>query len=189
LWSLYNGRHTAGEHVRVFPLSNWTELDVWHYIARHDVPIPELYYAHHREVFARDGMWLTAGEWGGDLPVLLSIYLDREPDAKVLREIDRYHISILAYMVEKMMTVEEGNGTTLLDNSMILYGSGISDGDRHDHVNLPVIVVGKGGGSMRSGQHLKCEQCGSEIEIIKPCTCQPPDQVLQCCGKDMRPAS
>jgi len=65
LWSLYNGRHTAGEHVRVFPLSNWTELDVWHYIARRDVPIPGIYYAHQREVFARDGMWLTAGEWGG----------------------------------------------------------------------------------------------------------------------------
>jgi sulfate adenylyltransferase subunit 2 len=65
LWSLYNGRHTAGEHVRVFPLSNWTELDIWHYIAQHDVPIPGIYYAHHREVFARDGMWLTAGEWGG----------------------------------------------------------------------------------------------------------------------------
>ncbi len=65
LWSLYNGRHTAGEHVRVFPLSNWTELDVWHYIAQRDVPIPGIYYAHEREVFARDGMWLTAGEWGG----------------------------------------------------------------------------------------------------------------------------
>ncbi|MGH3795221.1 MAG: sulfate adenylyltransferase subunit CysD [Pseudonocardiaceae bacterium] len=65
LWSLYNGRHTAGEHVRVFPLSNWTELDIWHYIARRDVPISGLYYAHQREVFARDGMWLTAGEWGG----------------------------------------------------------------------------------------------------------------------------
>ena len=65
LWSLYNGRHTAGEHVRVFPLSNWTELDIWHYIARRDVPIPDIYYAHPREVFARDGMWLTAGEWGG----------------------------------------------------------------------------------------------------------------------------
>jgi sulfate adenylyltransferase subunit 2 len=65
LWSLYNGRHTAGEHVRVFPLSNWTELDVWHYIARREVPIPGIYYAHQREVFARDGMWLTAGEWGG----------------------------------------------------------------------------------------------------------------------------
>ncbi len=75
-----------------------------------------------------------------------------------LREIDRYHISILAYMVEKMMTVEEANGTTLLDNSMILYGSGISDGDLHNHVDLPVIVVGKGGGNLRTGQHLKCRK-------------------------------
>ncbi len=65
LWSLYNGRHTAGEHARVFPLSNWTELDVWNYIARREVAIPGIYYAHEREVFARDGMWLTAGEWGG----------------------------------------------------------------------------------------------------------------------------
>jgi hypothetical protein len=73
-----------------------------------------------------------------------------------LREIDRYHISILAYMIEKMMTVEEAGGTTLLDHSMVLYGSGISDGDRHDHINLPVIVLGKGGGSFRTGQHLKC---------------------------------
>ncbi len=72
-----------------------------------------------------------------------------------LREIDRYHVSILAYMVEKMMSIEEAGGTTLLDNSMVLYGSGISDGDRHDHVNLPVIVVGKGGG-MRTGQHFQC---------------------------------
>ncbi len=75
-----------------------------------------------------------------------------------LREIDRYHISILAYMIEKMMTVEEADGKTLLDNSMVLYGSGISDGDRHDHVNLPVIVLGKGGGTLRSGQHLKCRK-------------------------------
>jgi hypothetical protein len=79
-----------------------------------------------------------------------------EEKNRKLREIDRYHISILAYMIEKMMTVEEAEGTTLLDNSMVLYGSGISDGDRHDHVNLPVIVLGKGGGTLRSGQHLKC---------------------------------
>ncbi|MDF2091933.1 sulfate adenylyltransferase subunit CysD [Knoellia sp. 3-2P3] len=65
LWDLYNGRHTAGEHVRVFPLSNWTELDVWRYIAREGIELPEIYYAHEREVFQRDGMWLTAGEWGG----------------------------------------------------------------------------------------------------------------------------
>ncbi|PYC88148.1 sulfate adenylyltransferase subunit CysD [Streptomyces tateyamensis] len=65
LWSLYNGRHAVGEHVRVFPLSNWTELDVWQYIEREGIELPEIYYAHERDVFARDGMWLTAGEWGG----------------------------------------------------------------------------------------------------------------------------
>jgi sulfate adenylyltransferase subunit 2 len=65
LWSLYNGRHAAGEHVRVFPLSNWTELDVWQYIARERIALPEIYFAHEREVFNRSGMWLTPGEWGG----------------------------------------------------------------------------------------------------------------------------
>ncbi|MEV6977182.1 sulfate adenylyltransferase subunit CysD [Kitasatospora sp. NPDC093806] len=65
LWSLYNGRHAVGEHVRVFPLSNWTELDVWQYIERENIELPEIYYAHERDVFARSGMWLTAGEWGG----------------------------------------------------------------------------------------------------------------------------
>ena len=65
LWDLYNGRHRAGEHVRVFPLSNWTEVDIWEYIAREDIALPQIYYAHERDVFLRDGMWLTAGEWGG----------------------------------------------------------------------------------------------------------------------------
>ncbi|MFD9632354.1 sulfate adenylyltransferase subunit CysD [Streptomyces violascens] len=65
LWQLYNGRHAPGEHVRVFPLSNWTELDVWQYIAREDIDLPGIYFAHEREVFKRSGMWLTAGEWGG----------------------------------------------------------------------------------------------------------------------------
>jgi sulfate adenylyltransferase subunit 2 len=65
LWQLYNGRHSPGEHVRVFPLSNWTELDVWQYIAREGIELPGIYYAHEREVFARNGMWLTAGDWGG----------------------------------------------------------------------------------------------------------------------------
>ncbi|GAB3896700.1 hypothetical protein GCM10029964_078420 [Kibdelosporangium lantanae] len=65
LWNLYNGRHTPGEHVRVFPLSNWTELDVWRYIAREGVQLPSIYYAHKREVYRRSGMWLTPGPWGG----------------------------------------------------------------------------------------------------------------------------
>jgi sulfate adenylyltransferase subunit 2 len=65
LWDLYNGRHKPGEHVRVFPLSNWTELDVWRYIEREGIELPSIYYAHEREVFLRDGMWLAPGEWGG----------------------------------------------------------------------------------------------------------------------------
>ncbi|KOV63453.1 sulfate adenylyltransferase subunit CysD [Streptomyces sp. MMG1121] len=65
LWDLYNGRHAPGEHVRVFPLSNWTELDVWQYIEREETELPGIYFAHERQVFARAGMWLTPGTWGG----------------------------------------------------------------------------------------------------------------------------
>jgi len=65
LWGLYNGRHQAGENIRVFPISNWTEADIWDYIKARNVEIPEIYYSHQREVFNRGGMWLTAGEWGG----------------------------------------------------------------------------------------------------------------------------
>jgi sulfate adenylyltransferase subunit 2 len=56
LWSLYNGRIRKGEHVRVFPISNWTELDVWQYIDKEGLEIPSIYYSHHRQVFQRDGM-------------------------------------------------------------------------------------------------------------------------------------
>ncbi|MCD1287018.1 sulfate adenylyltransferase subunit CysD [Brevibacterium sp. CCUG 69071] len=63
LWNIYNGRHVSGEHVRVFPISNFTELDVWSYIARENIALPELYYAHEREVFNRDGMWWATGEF------------------------------------------------------------------------------------------------------------------------------
>jgi sulfate adenylyltransferase subunit 2 len=56
LWSVYNGRIRRGEHVRVFPLSNWTEMDVWRYIEREELEVPSLYFAHEREVFRRDGM-------------------------------------------------------------------------------------------------------------------------------------
>jgi sulfate adenylyltransferase subunit 2 len=65
LWNLYNGRHAPGEHVRVFPLSNWTELDVWRYVARESIDLPSIYFAHRREVYRRDGMWLAEGPWGG----------------------------------------------------------------------------------------------------------------------------
>ncbi|HEX2902572.1 MAG TPA: sulfate adenylyltransferase subunit CysD [Jatrophihabitans sp.] len=63
LWDLYNGRHRAGEHVRVFPLSNWTELDVWAYIERERIQVPDIYFAHERPVFRRDGMLLAVTEF------------------------------------------------------------------------------------------------------------------------------
>ncbi|HEY6595359.1 MAG TPA: sulfate adenylyltransferase subunit CysD [Asanoa sp.] len=63
LWSIYNGRHHPGESIRVFPLSNWTELDVWHYIAREGLALPAIYYAHDREVIERDGMFYAVNEF------------------------------------------------------------------------------------------------------------------------------
>jgi sulfate adenylyltransferase subunit 2 len=63
LWSLYNGKHRPGEHVRVFPLSNWTELDIWNYIEREGIDLPSIYYAHERDVFERDGMLLAVGPY------------------------------------------------------------------------------------------------------------------------------
>jgi sulfate adenylyltransferase subunit 2 len=63
LWNLYNGRIRKGEHVRAFPLSNWTELDVWQYIAQEDLELPPIYFAHEREVFERDGMLYAVSEF------------------------------------------------------------------------------------------------------------------------------
>ncbi|WP_304325034.1 sulfate adenylyltransferase subunit CysD [Corynebacterium frankenforstense] len=65
LWDLYNGGHLPGENIRVFPISNWTESDVWEYLGARGIDLPGIYFAHDREVFERDGMWLTPGEWGG----------------------------------------------------------------------------------------------------------------------------
>lgn len=63
LWQLYNGRVRKGEHVRVFPISNWTELDVWQYIERERLELPSIYFAHERPVFARDGMLYAASDF------------------------------------------------------------------------------------------------------------------------------
>jgi sulfate adenylyltransferase subunit 2 len=63
LWNLYNGRHRKGEHIRVFPLSNWTEYDIWAYIGAEDIRLPAIYFAHRRPVFRRDGMLLAVHEF------------------------------------------------------------------------------------------------------------------------------
>lgn len=64
LWNIYNGGKLPEENIRVFPISNWTEVDVWQYIAARGLELPSIYFAHQREVVERDGMWLTPGPWG-----------------------------------------------------------------------------------------------------------------------------
>ena len=63
LWNIFNGKKHLGEHFRVFPISNWTELDVWQYIAREKIELPSLYFAHKRRVFNREGTWLSESEF------------------------------------------------------------------------------------------------------------------------------
>ena len=79
LWSLYNGRLRRGQHMRVFPISNWTEMDVWQYIEREGLEVPPIYFAHERDVFRRDGMWLAT-----------SAFLPNGPDEPVERMVVRY---------------------------------------------------------------------------------------------------
>jgi len=74
LWNIFNGRKNMGEHFRVFPISNWTEMDVWQYIYMENIDIPSLYYTHERDVFLRDGVWLY------DAP-----FMTKKPDEKVER--------------------------------------------------------------------------------------------------------
>jgi sulfate adenylyltransferase subunit 2 len=78
LWNLFNGRKLMGEHFRVFPISNWTELDVWQYLALEQVELPSLYFAHKRKVFRRDGMLLA------DSP-----YINKRPEEEVVEMVVR----------------------------------------------------------------------------------------------------
>ncbi len=79
LWHLFNGMHVRGEHMRVFPLSNWTELDVWSYIEREGIEVPSIYFAHERDVFQRDSMLMAVSDF---LPML--------PQERPFRESVRY---------------------------------------------------------------------------------------------------
>jgi sulfate adenylyltransferase subunit 2 len=79
LWNLYNGRIRRGEHVRVFPLSNWTELDVWQYIMSEELEVPNIYLSHERDVFRRDGMLYAASD-----------HVERLPEEDVFSALVRY---------------------------------------------------------------------------------------------------
>jgi sulfate adenylyltransferase subunit 2 len=79
LWQLYQGKVNPGEHVRAFPLSDWTELDVWQYIGREKMDLPSIYFAHQRDVVLRDGMWLAVGE-----------FVEPRPNEEVVNQMVRF---------------------------------------------------------------------------------------------------
>jgi sulfate adenylyltransferase subunit 2 len=99
LWSLYNGRRHPGESIRVFPLSNWTELDVWHYLARELIPLPPIYFAHEREVVERDGMLYAVNEF-------LRSRADEQPVARKVRYRTVGDASCTAAVLSEADTVE-----------------------------------------------------------------------------------
>ena len=105
LWNIFNGRKKPGEHFRIFPLSNWTELDVWQYIGRHQIEVPPLYFAHQREVISRSGTLLPVSPWlkldaqevsehrrvrfrtCGDMPITGALESDAKTVEEVIREL------------------------------------------------------------------------------------------------------
>jgi sulfate adenylyltransferase subunit 2 len=99
LWNLYNGRIKRGENVRVFPISNWTELDVWQYIAREGLELPPIYFAHRREVFRRDGMLYATSPFTELLP-------DEEPFDETVRYRTVGDMSCTGAVASQAMTLE-----------------------------------------------------------------------------------
>lgn len=87
----------------------------------------------------------------------LSHHQNKEETLEKIAKIDKFYVTQLAYFLEKMKSLKDPSGASLLDNSMIVYGSGLCDGNRHNHDNLPIIVAGKGGGLMQTGRHLQLE--------------------------------
>ena len=111
LWNLYNGRIHLGESIRVFPLSNWTELDIWQYVAEEGIELPSIYYAHQREVFSRGGMLFADNEFCrpkpneevfaarvryrtvGDASLTAAVLSDADTIEKVVAEVAATHIT------------------------------------------------------------------------------------------------
>jgi sulfate adenylyltransferase subunit 2 len=120
LWSLYNGRHRQGEHIRVFPLSNWTELDIWSYIAAEQIDLPSIYFAHEREVFQRDGMWLAVGPdiqlLGDETPESRTVRYRTVGDASCTGAVDSTAITVEEVIAEVAATRVTERGATRADD-------------------------------------------------------------------------
>ena len=120
LWSLYNGRHKTGEHIRVFPLSNWTELDIWQYVAENDIDLPTIYYAHQRQVFRRDGMWLAVNPFitllEGEEPVEMTVRYRTVGDATCTGAVESAASTVEAVIAEVAATRVTERGATRADD-------------------------------------------------------------------------
>ena len=122
LWDLYNPRHRPGEHVRVFPISNWTELDVWAYISAEDIELPDLYYAHDREVFDRDGMWLAVGPYseprGNEVVRTMQVRYRTVGDMSCTGAVESDAADVAAVLVEVAATRITERGATRADDRL-----------------------------------------------------------------------
>jgi sulfate adenylyltransferase subunit 2 len=120
LWNLYNGRHRKGEHIRVFPLSNWTELDVWQYIADDGVDVPSIYFAHRRQVFDRDGMLLAVTPWlplmDGEQPEERTVRYRTVGDATCTGAVESAAASVEAVIAEVAASRVTERGATRADD-------------------------------------------------------------------------
>ncbi|HLN16839.1 MAG TPA: sulfate adenylyltransferase subunit CysD [Acidimicrobiales bacterium] len=120
LWSLYNGRHHQGEHIRVFPLSNWTELDIWQYIEAERLEIPPIYYAHHREVVVRDGMLLAVSPYlalaEGEQPFVAQVRFRTVGDATCTGCVESAAVTIDEVVAEVAATRRTERGATRADD-------------------------------------------------------------------------
>ena len=120
LWSLYNGRHRQGEHIRVFPLSNWTELDIWQYVADKAIDLPSIYYAHRREVFLRDGMWLAVTPYvtllDGEDPVEMTVRYRTVGDATCTGAVESAAATVEQVITEVAASRVTERGATRADD-------------------------------------------------------------------------
>ncbi len=135
LWNLYNARHGKGEHFRVFPLSNWTELDIWQYIAAESLEIPSIYYAHRREVFARDGMMLATGRHltllPGETPFQTSVRYRTVGDMTCTAAVESTATSVEEIVAETALTRVSERGATRADDR--ISESGMEDRKREGY--------------------------------------------------------
>jgi sulfate adenylyltransferase subunit 2 len=120
LWNLYNARVRKGEHVRVFPISNWTELDVWQYVAREQLELPHIYFAHEREVFRRDGMLYAVSPYvermEGEDPFVTSVRFRTVGDMTCTGGVESHASTIEAVVEEIAATRVTERGETRADD-------------------------------------------------------------------------